>query len=408
MPSKVDLLIVGLRWPPETFIQRKLVHLVRAGMHVVVAAAVPLNQAQTFALPGVSLLRLPHHDDSVLRRAIHLALLLWGAILRPGRRRLLPALLAEANRLPFTARPNRLLGSLMLSQVAPRLVHFEWNSAAIDYAYMTVLWDCPFIISCRGRQVNVRPHIPGNGDYADRLRQTFERAAAVHCVSDAIQREALALGLDPARAWVIRPAVDPDFFCPAPAEQRADGAFHIVTTGALIWCKGYEYALLAVRRLVEGGVPVHFEIIGDGPERQRVLYTVDDLGLREHVHLAGRLSPEAVRDRLQRADAFLLASLSEGIANAVLEAMACGLPVVTTDCGGMREAVTDGVEGFVVPVRDPVAMAEALLKLVSDADLRAAMGARARERILREFTLERQTGQFMALYTACADRRRLT
>jgi len=224
----------------------------------------------------------------------------------------------------------------------------------------------------------------------------------VHCVSDAIKQEAIKLGLDPAKAWVIRPAVDPNFFFPAPAERRADSTLHIVTTGALIWRKGYEYALLAIRRLVEQGVPVHFEIIGDGPERQRVLYTLDDLHLHEHVHLLGRLSPEAVRARLQRADVFLLASLSEGIANAALEAMACGLPVVTTDCGGMREAVTDGVEGFVVPVRDPAAMAEALQKLASDADLRAAMGARARERILREFTLEQQIGQFLALYAAYA------
>lgn len=398
MPSEVDLLIVGISWPPETFIQRKIVHLARAGMRVMVATSVPLNQTRTFSLPGVSLLRLPHHDDSILRRVVRLAFLVSKAMFWSNRRRLLVALLAEANGLPLKARPNQLLSSLILSQVAPRLVHFEWNSAAIDHFPMIARWRCPFVVSCRGRQVNVRPYVPGNGDYVESLRLTFEEAAAVHCVSEAIKQEALAFGLDPAKAWVIRPAVDPNFFCPDNENRPASDVFRVVTVGALIWRKAYEYALSAIRALVDQGISVHFEIIGDGPERQRVLYTIDDLCLTEHVQLSGKLAPAEVRDHLQRADAFLLASHSEGISNAVLEAMACGLPVVTTDCGGMREAVTDGVEGFVVPVRDPVAMAEALRKLALDPELRESMGVRARERVLREFTLEQQTEQFLSLY----------
>ncbi len=124
--------------------------------------------------------------------------------------------------------------------------------------------------------------------------------------------------------------------------------------------------MLAIQQLKAAGVPVQYQIIGDGPERQRILYTIQDLGLQDCTQLLGRQPPTAVRELLQQADAFLLASLSEGIANVVLEAMACGLPVVTTDCGGMREAVTDGVEGFVTPVRDPNAMAQALEKLWRD------------------------------------------
>ena len=65
--------------------------------------------------------------------------------------------------------------------------------------------------------------------------------------------------------------------------------------------------------------------------------------------------------------------------------MSCGLPVVVTDCGGMKEAVTDGVEGFVVPVRDPEAMADALLQLFKDSELRAKMGKAARQRVIKEF-----------------------
>src|SRR5690606_30820887 len=122
------------------------------------------------------------------------------------------------------------------------------------------------------------------------------------------------------------------------------------------------------------------------------------LGLEVHVSRCGRLTPAEVRSRLQQADAFLLSSLSEGISNAVLEAMACGLPIVTTDCGGMREAVSDGVEGFVVPTRDPQAMAEALHRLATAPARARAMGRVGRERVCREFTLRNQAQDFATLY----------
>jgi colanic acid/amylovoran biosynthesis glycosyltransferase len=178
--------------------------------------------------------------------------------------------------------------------------------------------------------------------------------------------------------------------------------FRLITTGSLIWRKGYEYLLSAVRLLLDRGIPVQLDIIGDGAERQRVVYTIHDLGLADQVTLLGRLPTNQVLPRLQQADAFVLSSLSEGISNAVLEAMACGLPVVTTDCGGMKEAVTDGVEGFVVPIRQPQAMASALEMLWMDATLRERMGSAGRERILGSFTLQGQIEAFVRLFREVA------
>jgi glycosyltransferase involved in cell wall biosynthesis len=90
--------------------------------------------------------------------------------------------------------------------------------------------------------------------------------------------------------------------------------------------------------------------------------------------------------------------LSEGISNAVVEAMACGIPVVTTDCGGMSEAVSDGVEGLVVPIRDPLAMADAIERLYIDSELRARMGAAGRTRVERDFVFTVQAEKFLDLY----------
>ena len=281
----------------------------------------------------------------------------------------------------------------------PDIVHFEWNSAAIDSLTREDMWDLPTVISCRGTQIRVRPYVtPG---YADRLRETFRRATLVHCVCDTVQDEAVALGLDLTKAMVIYPAVDVVEFQPAVPVVRS-GPLRLLAVGALIWTKGYEYALSTLRRLLDDGVPAHLEIIGTGNERSRALFTIADLGLSNSVTLRGQLAAAEVRSAMQNGDVFLHSSLSEGISNAVLEAMACGVPVVTSDCGGMREAVTDGHDGFVVPVRDPYAAAKAVATLARDKELRTRLGRNARATIESRFRIEDQIERWVALYERVA------
>jgi colanic acid/amylovoran biosynthesis glycosyltransferase len=289
---------------------------------------------------------------------------------------------------------------LPFSGIKTDIIHFEWNFAAVEFFPLFDLFNCPAVVSCRGAHVQVAPFNPQRESYVSGMRRSFERASAVHCVSEMIQREAQEYGLDPEKAFVIRPAVDPSFFYPAPRGSVPQKYFHIVTTGSLIWRKGYEYALIAIRRLIDRGIKVRFDLIGDGPksEMQRLLFAIDDLELQSAVFLMGALRPEEVRTRLQESHAFLLSSLSEGISNSVLEAMACGLPVVSTNCGGMAEAITDGVEGFLVPVRDPAAMADRLERLASDVGLQRRMGEAARARVIKEFSLTAQGERYVDIY----------
>jgi len=276
------------------------------------------------------------------------------------------------------------------------VIYFPWNSTAITYHGLFEI-GLPVVISCRGSQINVRPHLPGQEAYVSGLRETLQEAASVHCVSRVIMHEALSCGLNPQNAAIIHPAVDPDFFKPLDTRPR-NTRFRLITIGSLIWRKGYEYLLMALRHLLDKSVDAELHILGKGNMQQSILFSIGDLNLMERVHLHGRVNPEEVRDQLQASDVFVLSSLSEGISNAVLEAMCCGLPVVSTDCGGMSEAISDGVEGFLVPLHDPKAMADALYKLAADPGLREKMGKAGRDRVVKQFNLRDQVQAFIYLF----------
>lgn len=397
MTAPIRVLLIRLKWPPETFMWRLVDGLARRGMHMTLAVH-QRPGADWPATPNVDYVWTPPWGESGGRSLWQTARALGGAARRsPAEAR---RLMGEARRsvTPSGAAAN-LHRYLPLAGRRWDVVYFPWNTMAITYH--PLLERGPSVISCRGTQINITPHNPERASIVEGLATTFGRASAVHCVSAHIRDEATQYGLDAAKAVVIHPAVDTDTFRPS-ARPAGDGPFRVVTTGGLLWGKGYEYALLAVRALVDRGLDVRFEIIGGGEERQRLLFTIDDLGLRQHVVLHGPLPPAGVLARLQAADAFLLTSLSEGLSNAALEAMACGLPVVTTAVGGMPEAVTDGVEGYLVPARDPAAAAEALWRLAKAPQLRREMGAAGRRRVVQAFALERQIDAYADLFRRVA------
>lgn len=277
------------------------------------------------------------------------------------------------------------------------LIHFQWPGHYLAYQALAKKFHKPAVLSLRGRQISILPHLQGNERYRRQLQGALADCAAYHCVSEAIKGEAVDFGADPERAWVIRPAVDTGFFHPPDSRPEAP-PFEIVMVGALMWRKGYEFALAAVRLLKESGELFRLTIVGQGPDEARIEQAVKDFDLSAEVRLLNGLSPPGVRHLLHRSHVFLHTSLSEGISNAVVEAMACGLPVVTSEAGGMREAVTDGAQGFVIPLRDPQAAACRLKQIFRSPDLRRTLGRNARKKATAEFELNYQGARFIELY----------
>jgi colanic acid/amylovoran biosynthesis glycosyltransferase len=392
------LLEVGLRWPPETFIQRKLDGLRRHGVHSTVASAVLAGEdrRRRRRLPGVGLVRLASPHEPILVSVLRTC---RDAVLLGVRDR------AQLLGLVRTTRPLTLLRDVLpLALARPDVLHFEWESQAVRYHPAAAALGRPFVMSCHGSGVNVHPHV-GLDQLAAGYAEAFEKAAAVHCVCEAIRDEAVRYGLDPAKAVVIRAGIDTRYF--APRKRTRAPALRALSVGTLHWIKNFEDGIRAVALLAAEGVPVRYEIVGPDPargdaakpsDRPKLLYLIRELGLEGRVELLGELSHAQVRQRMLASDVLLHPSLSEGIPNCVLEAMACELPVAVTDCGGLGEAVTDGVEGFVCPPRDPASLAAALERLWRDPELSTKLGEAGGRRILAEFTLEAETAAYLDLY----------
>jgi glycosyltransferase involved in cell wall biosynthesis len=205
---------------------------------------------------------------------------------------------------------------------------------------------------------------------APRLRQALQRATQVIAVSQSLRRVALDLGIAADKARVVGNGVDLQKFSPLPRTEarRAlglpDDAPVLASVGGLVERKGFHRVielLPALRRRFPG---LRYLVVGGpGPEGDmgtELQRQVAALGLNDAVRFLGALPPERIREPLSAANVFVLATRNEGWANVFLEAMACGLPVVTTDVGGNAEVVCRPELGTVVPFGDADRLRDAI------------------------------------------------
>ncbi|KHK01388.1 glycosyltransferase family 4 protein [Desulfovibrio sp. TomC] len=182
----------------------------------------------------------------------------------------------------------------------------------------------------------------------------------------------------------------------AVGESGAAGPVRLVFVGRVVRQKGLDVLLDALSRL-PAELDYRLTIVGDGPLRPELAERAAGLGLADRVAFAGWAAREAMPGLLGGADLFVFPSRDEGMPNAVLEAMASGLPVVATRISGNEELVGDGETGFLVPPDDAPALAHALARLLADPGLCRRMGAAGRERVVREYSWQSVAERYAAL-----------
>ncbi len=186
-----------------------------------------------------------------------------------------------------------------------------------------------------------------------------------------------------------------------------DGAFRVVSVGTLVVMKGHDTLIQAIRQLRDRGRDVRCVIIGSGPEESTLKRLRSRLCLEEEVRLVGAKSLRDVYRELSLADAFALLSQTgpdgfrDGLPNAILEAMAMGLPVVSTWVSGIPELVLHQRTGFLVHERDAEGAADALRRLMDDRRLRQTMGEAARKRVVHHFGVDRLLRDMARLFHGC-------
>ncbi|WP_207101612.1 exopolysaccharide biosynthesis GT4 family glycosyltransferase EpsE [Paracoccus shandongensis] len=235
-------------------------------------------------------------------------------------------------------------------------------------------------------------------DYGPDQPFKWKGAAFVFVITETLRAEvATAMPQVMDKVRVVPMGVNTDLFTP-PAAPRPD-APHIFTwfcCARLNRVKGHDTLIEAARllRAARPDLPFRIRIAGEDEQggtgyRRDLEAMIAAAGLPDAVTLLGSVTQDAVRAELQSADSFVLASRHEPLGVAYMEAMACQLPVIGTDAGGVRELITEGRDGLLVPPDDAEALAAAMARMMEDRDLRRSLGRAARQRILADFSSRR-------------------
>ena len=225
----------------------------------------------------------------------------------------------------------------------------------------------PVTITLRGTEVPLSK-LPGR---KERMLTALKNTSRIFSVSDSLKQHVVSIGVDPEKIRVVGNGIDLLKFFPLDRDivraelNIAKDAKVLISVGALVDRKGFHRVIALLPTLVQQYPKLLYLIVGgDSPEgniKSRLQEQVKTLKLEDHVRFLGAYPSEQLKQPLSAADVFVLATANEGWANVFLEAMACGLPVITTDVGGNKEVVNSLELGIVVPFADPEALFSALI-----------------------------------------------
>jgi len=227
--------------------------------------------------------------------------------------------------------------------------HFGYSGLAVSY--LPVLKHLPgkVLVSCLGTAENIKP-LTEQGRI-EKLKVLFNTVDRIHCVSAKMGETVKQYGADCKKIFINRPAVDVEIFSRS-KEYGVHDRLQIISVGRLVFQKGFLTGMLAVAELKKKFENFTWTIIGEGPEKEQLIFHINALGLNDHVQLVGKKLRNEVIKFYEESDILFLPSVSEGLANVILEAMAMELPVVSSINGGIEEVIIDNVNGILVPNYD--------------------------------------------------------
>lgn len=275
-------------------------------------------------------------------------------------------------------------------------IHFGFATLGVNREFLGKVMGAKLSTSIRGYDVSVFPLY--NKDIYRVLWRNLDR---VHTISDDLHKVVINLGL-PSEIPVIKinPAIDTKIFHKPDVITKSEVTpWRILTIARLHWIKGIEYALEALFILKNKRMNFTYTLVGEGEEREKLVFLVHQMGLDDCVDFKGKIPHSEVIRTLATGQIYLQPSIQEGFCNAVLEAQASGLLCIVSDAGGLRENVLHGQTGWVVPKRNPEALAECIQEVINlPVDSKQRVRRAAYDRIKRDFDLSVQAEKFARFF----------
>jgi glycosyltransferase involved in cell wall biosynthesis len=290
------------------------------------------------------------------------------------------------------------------------LVHAHGHVYMASYLAGMVAKKCkkPFIVTQHNTFIDYKSFLNIVEQLNDQFigKSVLKNADRIATVSKETKKYVLRLGADKTKTQVIYNGVDTDFFRPVNKTQSREklglpkNRKIVLSVRRLVYKNGLDTLIESVPHVARNRPDVLFVVAGKGPSRKLIEDRIKELGISQNIKLAGFVPDELLPVYYDAADIFMLPSASgEGLPLVLLEAMACGVPVIATAVGGTPEILEHMKNGVLVPPMNPEAMAEATSKLLSEENLGTTIGAEARRNVENKFTWTENVRQLQKIYS---------
>jgi colanic acid/amylovoran/stewartan biosynthesis glycosyltransferase WcaL/AmsK/CpsK len=283
------------------------------------------------------------------------------------------------------------------------VLHAHFGTNARRFLFAKSQADAPLVVTFHGYDYSAQPRTHGAAMY-DAL---FARADVVTFACRHARETLEGLGCPPRKLARLRMPVPTRELTFRRRRLERGESVRILTVGRLVEKKGHAVALRAIAELARD-TPIRYDLVGSGPLAGQITALVRELGLEQVVHVHGALDSASVRALLDEAHLFVLASMEaadgdrEGTPIVLMEAQACGLPVVSTIHAGIPEVVVDGVTGTLVRENDPRSLARALRELIRRPETWPALGERGRAHVTEAFDVAPCLEELLDVYARAA------
>lgn len=388
---KIGLVLPSIPAYSETFFRNKIEGLQRHGITVVLFVNTSSKNKDYL---NCEIVFAPKLNGSNIQIVFNTLLQLCKVVFLHPKKSFLLYKANQKDRVSFNANLKSVIANQFLLSQKLDWLHFGFGTMAIGRENVAQVIGAKMAVSFRGYDYYVFPM-----KNKDCYHTLFSKDVRYHVLSNGMKNGLLNEGIVKEKIFQITPAIDIDLFKPLENIER-NNTIQITTISRLHYIKGIDYCLEALALLKQQGFDFHFSIIGEGNEKERLVFAAHQLGLQNQVSFLGKLPPEEVKKRLESTDVYLQYSIQEGFCNAVLEAQAMGLLCIVSDAEGLSENVLDKQTGFVVPKLNPQLLAEKIAFVLHlSKNEKVAIQNNAIERVRSEFNLEKQEEEFMQFYT---------